>query len=369
MSLQLKALYRQVSITLPGAGDAAATAAAVRDFVMIEEKRGATITPVATNTLTDLTYSVVDTVKCRREPLVQLRQADGEFFWVRGDDLAANSVCLNMHQQPERFAVSQRHAYRDFSQPPERPLLVVESEEPVELLVDLGVAAQCDIARAPPPPPVLLVVTGVAGAGKSELVRALEATIPERVVRPNVVATAPLPWAQTHIDIIPETDFAAHVAKGAFVYHAETRAHAAEQGSGAPEAQTLRWGLMRDEFDEVASGAKGAFVVVEEHPAGAAAARAATASAAATTAASAADAGNVADNGANGEVPAAAAAAPKCLVVAVTLPGLDTQDQRLRASAKEYEEQQARRYSYLVLTVVINLLAVSGDRPSAVVHA
>ena len=326
--MQLKALYRRVSITLPGAADAAATAAAVRDFITIEERCAAAITPVATTTLTDLTYAVVDTTKCRREPLVQLRQADGELFWVPAEELAANALCLNMHQQPERFAVSQKVAYRNFAEPPERPLLVVESAEPVSLLVDLGAAVQCDVDRAPPAPPTLLVVTGAAGAGKSALVAALAASMPERVVRPNVVATSALPWADA-VDVIPAADFAEHVAKGAFMYHAETRAHAPEQGNGAPQSQLMQWGLMKEEFAEITAGTRDVFVVVEEHPAGAAAAR---------------------------------AAAPGALLLAVTVPDLDTMDQRLRASRKEYEEQQARsRFTFAFCLFASFLHRLSGS--------
>jgi hypothetical protein len=306
--VQLRELYRDVSVTLPGAADLAASAAAARDFVTVEERHAATITPVASSSLTDLTYSIVDTLKLRRQPLVKLRQADGETFWVECDDLAANSWSLNMHEQPERFAHKAEAAYRDFAAPPEQPLLVVDSPEPVSLLVNLGVAAQLDIERGLPPPPTLLVVTGTAAAGKSALIARLAAAMPERLVFPNVVATGVLPWGD-RLDIISESDFAAHAAHGRFVYHA-----AADFGDCVPrhagcEGAVLRWGVMRDEVASLAAGKKGAFAVVEEHPVGAAAAKAA-------------DAG--------------------CVVVRVTLPDVDTLDQRLRLSQKQYEEQQVR---------------------------
>ena len=282
----------------------------MRDFITIEERCAASITPVATTSLSDLVYSIVDTLKLRRQPLVKLRQADGEMFWVASDDLASNSICLNAHERPERYEHAQVSTYGDAAQPPEWPLLVVDSAEPTSLLMNVGVAAQVDIDRAPPAPPTLLVVTGAAACGKSTLLSALAASMPERVVFPNVVATGALPWADA-VDIVAESDFAAHVAAGRFAYHA-----AAPQPSGFQRAvatgssnSDVRWGVMKEEITELTAGKRGVYVALEEHPAGAIAAK---------------------------------AAEEKAIVVRVALPDVDTLDQRLRASRKQYEEQQVR---------------------------
>jgi guanylate kinase len=299
-TVQLKALYSSVSLTLAGAADAELLAAAVRDFVNIEE-RHTSITPVLSESLSDLVYSVVDTLKHRRVPLVKLRQSDGETFWVENNNLASNCLCLNMHEQPDRFAHTHHIAYDSFTQTPPQPLLIVENPEPVSLLMSLGVAVKNDIHRSGSAPHRLLLVTGTAASGKTELIRRLAQSMPERIVSPMLVATAPLPWCHG-TDLVAASEFAVHVAAGMFVYHAEDA------------AAGVRWGLLKDEVKEVAAGTKGAFVVVEEHPLG---------------------------------VMAAKEAGVACLVVHVTLPDVDTLDQRLRLSAKSYEEQQVPPLSVL----------------------
>ena len=290
--LQLRELYRGVSITLPGVAPPADTAGAVGRFITVEERCSDSVAPTAATSLAELTYTVVDTLKWRRRPLVRLRQADGEAFWVESDALARNALCLNMHEQPERFAHSAHASHARLDVPLAPPMLVVDSPEPVQLLLNLGAAPQHDVHRTGDAPPTLLFVTGVAAAGKSELISRLAAAMPERVVDAMRVSTRPLAWC-SNVDVVTDSEFDEYVAADALVYRTEH--------GGA------RWGVLRDEVDDVARGTKGAFVTLEEHPAAVAAAR---------------------------------AAGLDCLAVHVTLPDTDTHDQRLRLSSKLYEEQQ-----------------------------
>lgn len=294
--MQLRELYRGVSITLPGAAPPADTAAAVGRFITVEERCGDTVAPVAATSLAELTYTVVETLKWRRTPLVRLRQADGEAFWVESDALARNALCFNMHEQPERFAHSASVPHASLDAPLAPPMLIVDSAEPVQLLVNLGAAPQHDVHRTGDAPPTLLFVTGVAAAGKSAMVERLAAAMPERIVDAMRVATQPLAWC-SNVDVVTDAEFDEYVAAAAFVYSVEH--------SGA------RWGILREEMQDVTNGTKGAFVAVEEHPVAVAAAR---------------------------------AAGVECLAVHVTLPDTDTHDQRLRLSSKLYEEQEARSH-------------------------
>jgi hypothetical protein len=125
-----------------------------------------------------------------------------------------------------------------------------------------------------------LLVSGCAGVGKSTIIAALRASMPERIVIPSITATARLPWLTADVtDVVPEETFESFVKLGCFVYHVERRG--------------VRWGLL----------------AVEEHPMG---------------------------------VEAARRFGLAALVAHVVVPNLDTMDQRLRMSSKQYEEQEVQ---------------------------
>jgi hypothetical protein len=298
--VQLKELYRYISVTLPGLADPPNTVAAIGDFITIEDHCSSSlVSPVRTQDLLELTYSVVDTLKWRRLSLVKLRQADGEMFWVESDNLAANAMCLNMHEPTERYTYAQHMMHASLQEPQREPFLVVDSPEPVSLLIGLGVAPQHDVYRGGNAPPRLLLVTGVTAAGKTEILAFLEAWMPERLVKVMHIATAPLHWT-TDVDIITDAEFDAYVQQGALLY-------AVDHPCQFAGIKGVRWGLLKEVVDMATRGTKGVFVAIEEHPLGVAAMRAA---------------------GIDG------------LVVHVTLPGVDIHDQRLRLSSKQYGEQQ-----------------------------
>jgi hypothetical protein len=303
--VQLKELYRNISVTLPGLVDPAQTLAAIGDFITIEDRcSSSAMTPVRTHDLVELTYSVVDTLKWRRCSLVKLRQADGETFWVESDCLAGNALCLTMNTPPERFANAQHMAHMSLNEPQREPFLVVDSPEPASLLIGLGVAPQHDIHRGGNAPAKLLLVTGVAAAGKSAALAALNSWMPERLVKVVHIATAPLHWT-SDVVIVTDAEFDAYVQQGAVLYavdHAMTGVNCRSAG-----LEGVRWGLLKEVVETATRGTKGVFVAVEEHPLGVLAMRAA---------------------GIDG------------LVIHVTLPDVDTHDQRLRLSHKQYAEQQ-----------------------------
>lgn len=297
--MQLRTLYSDVSCTLAGTADVAATVDAAAAFISTEHRHGGAVTPVESASLEDLTYAVIGTLKLRRQPLVRVRQGDGDTFWVPLADLAGNTACINMHRSPAAFAHSTTVTHLRPARPPPQGFLVIKSAEPAQLLVGYAVGPVHGVWRGASPPPRLLVVSGAAGAGKSALVNELTASMRPRLVHPAVTSTAPRPWASEHATefVVPEAAFDTLVERGLFVYRAE-KLH----GRGS-----LRWGVLKADIADAAAGRQGVFAVVEEHPLGAAAAR---------------------------------AAEPDCLVMHLDVPDTDTMDQRLRMSEKQYEEQE-----------------------------
>lgn len=308
MPLQLRVLYKDVSCTLPGTAAVPDTVDAAAAFISTEHRHGGDVTAVDSTTLEDLTYAVVDTLKLRRSPLVRVRQGDGDTFWVTLADLAANAVCMNMHRTPAAFAHRAAVEHLRPTRPPPQGFLVVESAEPAQLLVGFAVGPVHDVWRGAAPPPRLLIVSGAAGAGKSALVGELTASVGSVLVHPAVTATAPRPWASARGAefVVSDESFDMLVERGLFAYRAE------KPHSGG----ILRWGVLRTDIADAAKdrGSEGVFEVVEEHPVGAAAAR---------------------------------AAVPDCVVMHVEVPDADTMDQRLRMSPKQYEEQEVRLLFFL----------------------
>lgn len=297
--VQLKVLYCDVSCILPGTATVSDTVDAAAAFISTEHRHAASIAPVPSRSLEDLTCAVVATMKLRRQPLVCLRLGDGDTFWVALADLAANALCMNTHTAPAAFAHSAVVAHLRPARPPPQPFLVVDTPEPAELLVGYAVGPVHGVWRKAPPPPRLLAVSGAAGVGKSALVSELRASVGSRLVFPSVTATAPRPWASAHAAeyVIADAVFASLVSRELLVYHAEL-----------PTAQgVVRWGVLKADLVEVAKGGPAVYAVVEEHPVGAAAVR---------------------------------EAVPDALIMHVDVPDVDTMDQRLRMSRKQYEEQQ-----------------------------
>lgn len=308
--MQLRALYNDVSITLPGHGPISATVDSVAAFISVENTH-ANITPVPSRTLEDLVYSVVNTVKLRAEPILQLRQSDGETFWVPLAELASNTLCINQYRLPSSFPRTQTLCHINASMVPPQPVILVDSPEPTDLLISLGTAPHHDIEVLFPASPRLLLVSGVAGAGKSTLISALRNSMPERLLFPTITSTAPLSWVGPHnkSDLVLLQEFEDLVQVGAFVYVCSL-----------PEEPGVKWGLLRQELVSttgslaatssrgvVSPVSKAFFAVVEEHPVGVLAAR---------------------------------SAGVACLVLHVTIPTIDVMDQRLRMSGKCYEEHQ-----------------------------
>lgn len=302
MGVQLRVLYRDVSCTLPGTAAVADTVNAAAAFISTEHRRAADVSPVPSPTLEDLTYAVVETLKLRRQPLVRVRQGDGETFWVTLADLSSNVLCLNLHTAPTAFAHSASVTHLHPVRPPPQPFLVIDSPEPVQLLLGYAVGPAYGVWREAAPPPRLLAVSGAAGVGKSALVQELRASVGARLAFPDVTATAPRPWATTHSTefIVADAIFQSLVDRELLVYHAEL-----PSGEGV-----VRWGVLKADLVGVSKGSGAVYAVVEEHPAGAAAVR---------------------------------AAVPDALIVHVEVPDVDTMDQRLRMSRKQYEEQQVCR--------------------------
>lgn len=297
--MQLNVLYKDVSCTLPGTAPVPDTVAAAAEFIAIEHRHGG-ITPVPSTTLEDLSYAVTGTLKLRREPLVCVRQGDGDTFWVRLADLAANAVCMNINRAPDAFTHRAAITHLQPARPPPQGLLVVDAPEPTKLVVGYAIGPVYDVWRGALPPPRLLLVSGAAGAGKSALVQRLAESLGrDRLVFPAVTCTAARPWAAADATefVVSEAAFNTLEGRGLFAYCAE-KPH---------RGGVLRWGVLTTDITDAAKGRPGAFAVVEEHPAGAVAAR---------------------------------AAVPDCLIMHVDVPDADMMDQRLRMSSKQYEEQE-----------------------------
>ena len=256
--------------------------------------------------------SIVGTVKLRTEPLVLLRQSDGETFWLPLADLANNALCINSHHLPSLFTHADSRCHLFPSTVPVQPSVLVDSPEPTDLLIQISSAPRYNMQYCSLPSPQLLLITGVAGAGKSTLISALQLSMSERLVFPTITCTSPLAWVGQHnkSHVLSPEEFFEQEKAGAFVYVA-----------ALPSQKGVRWGLLRQDVlsasaplpatslcgGPVLPSEKAFFAVVEEHPAGVLAAR---------------------------------EAGVKCLVLHVTVPTIDIMDQRLRMSSKCYEEEQ-----------------------------
>lgn len=312
--VQLRSLYRDMSMTVSGHLPVSAIVDSVASFVQMEQ-RHANIFPVQMHNLEDLVYSIVGTVKLRSQLLIQLQQSDGGTFWVSMEELVINSQCINQYYCPSSFAHTHSIFHLKDSDLPLQPAITVDSAEHTDLLISVAAAPRYCTEHLQSTAPRLLLVTGVAGAGKSTLISGLLKSMPERIYFPKIRSTGYLWWLGQHnqVDIICNDEFEVQMQAGTFLYVA-----------WLPEEPTTRWGLPHCELlpqlpAPCQSGEESAceemFAVVEEHPAG---------------------------------VQAARAAGSGCWVVHVTLPTIEVMDQRLRMSSKGYEEHQVRLTKYVL---------------------
>ena len=239
-----------------------------------------------------------------------LRQSDGNTFWVSLSDLANNASCINCHHLPDTFPHLNSLCHLSPCALPKQPMIFVESPEPTDLLIHLQTAPQHDMDHSPMQPPQLLLISGVAGAGKSSLITALRASMPEQLMFPTVMCTGALSWIGTHNTqiIISSESFAELQNSGSFVYSA----------SLSPES-CVQWGVLKADVQYAPPGfpatqrtdkltdCKPYYAVIEEHPFG---------------------------------VMAARSAGVACQVLHVSVQTVDVMDQRLRMSEKCYEEHQ-----------------------------
>jgi guanylate kinase len=155
----------------------------IESFLRVEEKfllpaNVIHVTPV--NTLTEVDYHVIETVKFCRKLLLRIHDLlpfERTVYWVELDDLVKHTHCVLLNYRQQDFTATHAVDYLNMNRAPPSMLLRVDSPEPTELLVSLSIA--------PPEPPLqsaspALVLVGPSGAGKSTLIKMLTDEFPQR---------------------------------------------------------------------------------------------------------------------------------------------------------------------------------------------
>ena len=118
-SNHLRAAYEDVSLRLDASGsanDGTPESGLLLDqsiaFLCIESKIN-DVEVVPSSDLTELQYEIVDAMRYRRRQLVQVFQGPGapagrRTYWVDAKDLASNSHCLLLAQDPTQFLPHQQ---------------------------------------------------------------------------------------------------------------------------------------------------------------------------------------------------------------------------------------------------------------------
>ncbi|GMH36176.1 hypothetical protein BSKO_04044 [Bryopsis sp. KO-2023] len=185
----LRNAFAAVSMTFSGQGSRDTILAMALEMIRIEHSHNALIEAIPSWKLKDAEYEVVDTIKYRREPLLLMHQADGKEFWVKMEELATNTKCLLLNQNPASFSHSQsitRGSMDDFTQ---ESLLFIESPEPISILSSLFVGTQFPLEHPKTQVGGLVVVTGPSCVGKSILIDTIVEDNAEKVERVRRLTT------------------------------------------------------------------------------------------------------------------------------------------------------------------------------------
>lgn len=175
----LRSSFTSVSTTIDASSSCDSLRRSATEFITIEHVHK--VDPVPSWKLKDAAYEVIEVLKYRREPLIHLHQTDGKTFWVSMDELAKNTKCLLIHQDPAVFSTSETVVRPHVEQFAKTPLLYVDSPEPIHLLASLSVGIQYPIELEDANTANLLVITGPSCSGKSTLIDMVCSNYPEKV--------------------------------------------------------------------------------------------------------------------------------------------------------------------------------------------
>ena len=190
----IKAEYNMTSVYVPG-GDSGISQVdnkwhrlspqelldSIVNFLHLEHTREEEIVPIESKKLVECQYCITNTVKFRRQCMVQLQQQRGPFlgrsFWCNIDDICSNTYCINFNHNAKEIVQWKDVNTNDVTVRDRTYILHMESEEPIRLLATLSLAPQYSLRDSPDvsPPEVapLLFICGPSGVGKSTLINML----------------------------------------------------------------------------------------------------------------------------------------------------------------------------------------------------
>ncbi|KAK9808730.1 hypothetical protein WJX72_002676 [[Myrmecia] bisecta] len=179
----LRAEFADHSMRVEAALDPDSVYAEVSGFVTLEERLGDSAASVSSRSLSQLQYEVLETVKYRGRQRVRLMGPDRKQCWVELADLAGNSRCMLLHQDPGTFSTSQQIRRNNLAATAWPQLLHVDSPEPINILLSLTSGPHRLLTAPLPDTSILLVVCGPASGGKSSLITMLLADHPDKFGR------------------------------------------------------------------------------------------------------------------------------------------------------------------------------------------
>ena len=111
-----------------------------RAYLLLPPRPSSPITP----------YPSPHTHRHQRRQLLELQQFDGKRFWVALKELASNAACVLLAGSPALMPHCAQLRRPDALTAPRQQLLMVNSPEPVNLLVSLGMGMQHELRPDPP---------------------------------------------------------------------------------------------------------------------------------------------------------------------------------------------------------------------------
>lgn len=149
--LDVRAAFGNVSIRVQAGESLEDILAKIEGFVMTEDHIES-IGIVDSTSLADVQYEIVHVLRFQRHQLAKVAASDGSTHWVALEDLAANTQCMLLHQDPANYSSFACLARADTVSIYRPKLISISTDEPIRLLCSLFMGPQQELVMDEDPP-------------------------------------------------------------------------------------------------------------------------------------------------------------------------------------------------------------------------